>query len=93
MSSSFMYLQVQCISSQFGQHSFVVLSFGTGVCTFWSGECQELHLQKGLELKNKRVARVKARLRLVNENKSRYGCLQADIHEALHLIDLMTQVQ
>eukprot|EP00435_Cladocopium_sp_Y103_P020489 s411_g5.t1 len=39
-------------------------------------EDKELHLMKGLELKNKRVARVKA-----------------DIHEALHLIDLMTQVQ
>eukprot|EP00438_Fugacium_kawagutii_P032127 Skav200606 [mRNA] locus=scaffold879:94000:106888:- [translate_table: standard] len=37
---------------------------------------KELHLLKGLDLKNKRVAKVKA-----------------DIHEALHLIDLMTQIQ
>ncbi|CAK9066389.1 unnamed protein product [Durusdinium trenchii] len=37
---------------------------------------KEQHLLNGLELKSKRVARVKA-----------------DIHEALHLIDLMTSVQ
>lgn len=81
MSRSFMYLQVQCISSHFGQHSFVAFLFGTGVCTFSCGECQELHLQKGLELKNKRVARVKARLRLAqNENMSRYGCFASGWH-------------
>lgn len=79
MCLSFMYLQ--CISSQFGQHRFVAFLFGTGVCTFSSGECQELHLQKGLELKNKCVARVKARLRLAqNENISQYGSFASGWH-------------
>ncbi|CAJ1360783.1 unnamed protein product [Effrenium voratum] len=37
---------------------------------------KEQHLMKGLELKSKRIARVKA-----------------DIHEALHLLDLMLQLR
>ena len=54
---------------------------------------------KGLELKSKRLARVKAQHvpSLANKKawvrQNQMSTAQADIHEALHLIDLMTSVQ
>ena len=93
MCLSFMYLQ--CISSQFGQHRFVAFLFGTGVCTFRVENARSCICRKVWNWRTNACAR-KGQAQTCAEMKTCPGTavlLQADIHEALHLIDLMTQVQ